>query len=176
MLYSSYSLILLIRNYGISHCWLSVLLGASRLLAKRPLKMDLRVPAVHHWQMTATFMFRLNGPTSAEGAGVQVQILAPIGIGGDRHGNKFRTSLHRGLQRSSKTLLRILHSPEKFRTFLFPYSWSLHFDCSSERIRHRQETIKNWLSSFLLSGHYAHKHEHRCELGISSVYFLTPYR
>ena len=81
MLYSSYSLILLIRSYGISHCWLSDLLGASRLLAKRPLKMDLRVPAVHHWQMTTTFMFRLNGPTSAEGAGVQIQIPAPIGIG-----------------------------------------------------------------------------------------------
>ena len=138
MLYSSYSLIILIRGYGISHCWRSDLLGASRLLAKRPLKMDLRVPAVHHqWRMTTTFMFRLNGPTSAEGAGVQVQILAPIGIGGDRHGNKFRTSLHRGLQRSSKTLLRILHSPENCRTFLFPYSRSLRFDCSSERIRHR---------------------------------------
>ena len=94
MLYSSYSLILLIRSYGISHCWRSDLLGASHLLAKRPLKVHLRVPAVHHWQMAATFMFRLNGPTSAEG-GVQVQIPAPIGIGGGRHGNKFRTNLHR---------------------------------------------------------------------------------
>ena len=92
MLYSSYSLILLIRSYGISHCWRSDLLGGSRLLAKRPLKVDLRVPAVHHWQMTVTFMFRLNGPTSAEGAGVQVQIPAPRG---EKHGNKFGTNLHR---------------------------------------------------------------------------------
>ena len=128
MLYSSYSLILLIRSYGISHCWRSDLLGASRSLAKRPLKVELRVLAVHHWQMTTTFMFRLNGPTSAEGAGVQVQIPAPIGIGGERHGNKFAPR--------SKTLLRILHSPENFRTFLFPHSRSLRFDCSSERIRH----------------------------------------